>query len=202
MCSNGPRKGNQTSSLPVTPTHARRVRPLALWWHPVPISFLTPPVRVTELPGPLSVTGPRALLRLCKRWCWAMEEGRRCARVPSSAPQGGCPDPGLEASRHPHFLPLPPPARHCQGCSAQKRVGVGSASRPIPRPGDCLSSEACQSRRDGLPARWAERGWGVSDWTTHWVLRHTHTGLGQAVTEVISPNLIGSLGATLTLPKY
>ena len=32
-------KGNQNSSLPATPTHARRVRPLALWWRPVAISF-------------------------------------------------------------------------------------------------------------------------------------------------------------------
>lgn len=41
------------------------------------------------------------------------------------------------------------------------------------------------------------KGWGVWGTGPHTgSLRHTHTGLGRAVTEVISPNLIGSLGAT------
>ena len=118
---------------------------------------------------------------------------------PSSAPQGGCSDPGSEAGRSPPPFPLPPPALHCQGCSAQKLMRGDSASSPIPWPGDYPSSEACQSRGGRWPSSWAaETGWGVWGTGPHaGSHRHTHTGLGWVVTEVLSPNLICSLGATL-----
>ena len=55
---------------------------------------------------------------------------------------------------------------------------------------------------DGFPARRQKGAGGVRGAGPHTGShRHTHTGLGRAVTEVISPNLICSLGAALNITQ-
>lgn len=161
----------------MTPTHARRVRPLvALWWRPVPISFPHTLWEACRAPRALSPSQGHGTLRLCKRWCWAMEGGpppREGAvlctsrRLPWTL--------ALIASRPP--LPSSSPPQPGTVRAAVLRSDAVTARQGQSRgQGDCLSSEACQSRRETASQRGRRRGWGV--WGTDHTLgpsdTHTH----------------------------